>query len=304
MAGLDSRQNAKVARRGLELIASKVDGTPAKPNTFNRRRAVFYNVLKFAVEQGQLDSNPLDFVSYKVPKAVETVDSRSVVNMAQARLLLEAVAAQGKMGERLVAFFAVMLYAALRPAEALGLRRPHLKFMPTDGGWGEILLARSTPRSGTAWTDSGQSREERGLKHRADEDTRPVPAYPELVTILNSHVEEFGYGPGGRLISGPRGGRIDESTYLRIWQDARQAVLTPDELASPLAARPYDLRHTAVSTWLNAGVPPTQVAEWAGHSVAVLLRVYAKCIVGQDVAARARIEEALREPDQEKPADS
>ncbi len=34
---------------------------------------------------------------------------------------------------------------------------------------------------------------------------------------------------------------------------------------------PYDLRHAAMSTWLNGGVPAAQVAEWAGHSVEVLL---------------------------------
>jgi hypothetical protein len=33
----------------------------------------------------------------------------------------------------------------------------------------------------------------------------------------------------------------------------------------------------------DGGVYPTQVAEWAGHSVDVLLRIYAKCVVGQDV---------------------
>lgn len=46
-------------------------------------------------------------------------------------------------------------------------------------------------------------------------------------------------------------------------------------------------------TWLGAGVPPTQVAEWAGHSVAVLLQIYAKCLAGQEDAARRRIEAAL-----------
>ena len=56
---------------------------------------------------------------------------------------------------------------------------------------------------------------------------------------------------------------------------------------------PYHLRHAAVSLWLNAGVPATQVAEWAGHSVHVLMRVYAKCVYGQDEAARRRIEAAL-----------
>ena len=53
------------------------------------------------------------------------------------------------------------------------------------------------------------------------------------------------------------------------------------------------LGDAAVSLWLNAGVPPTQVAEWAGHSVNVLLRVYAKCVYGQDEVARIRIEAAL-----------
>jgi integrase len=71
-------------------------------------------------------------------------------------------------------------------------------------------------------------------------------------------------------------------------------ALIPAELASPLARRPYDLRHACVSTWLNAGVPATKVAEWAGHSVEVLMRVYAKCIFGQEEAARQRIEAALR----------
>ena len=61
----------------------------------------------------------------------------------------------------------------------------------------------------------------------------------------------------------------------------------------PLARRPYDLRHAAVSTWLNAGVPAPQVAEWAGHGVDVLLRIYAKCIEGQQAAARKRISAAL-----------
>ena len=59
-----------------------------------------------------------------------------------------------------------------------------------------------------------------------------------------------------------------------------------------------DLRHTCLSTWLNAGVPPAQVAEWAGHGVDVLLKVYAKCLDGQEAAAQARIEAALRDDDE------
>ena len=60
-----------------------------------------------------------------------------------------------------------------------------------------------------------------------------------------------------------------------------------------MAGRPYDLRHGAVSLWLNAGVPATEVAERAGHSVDVLLKIYATCIDGQEATVNRRIEDAL-----------
>ena len=87
------------------------------------------------------------------------------------------------------------------------------------------------------------------------------------------------------------------ATYTRVSRQARKAALTEAQQRSPLAKVPYHLRHAAVSLWLNAGVPATQVAEWAGHSVHVLLKVYAKCIDGQDEAARRRIDAALSVPE-------
>ncbi|RLQ03672.1 hypothetical protein EAD96_18340 [Micromonospora sp. BL1] len=69
--------------------------------------------------------------------------------------------------------------------------------------------------------------------------------------------------------------------------------MTPRQVDSPLAGRPYDLRHAAVSLWLNAGVPATEVADRAGHSVDVLLKVYATCIDGAEATVNDRISEAL-----------
>ena len=70
-------------------------------------------------------------------------------------------------------------------------------------------------------------------------------------------------------------------------------ALTDEEYRSALARRPYDLRHACLSTWLNGGVAATQVVEWAGHSVEMLLRVYARCLDGQDEIAKRRIIAAL-----------
>jgi hypothetical protein len=44
---------------------------------------------------------------------------------------------------------------------------------------------------------------------------------------------------------------------------------------------------------VNVGVPATQVAEWAGHSVDVLLKIYAKCVDGDAACDRAKIERTL-----------
>jgi integrase len=85
---------------------------------------------------------------------------------------------------------------------------------------------------------------------------------------------------------------------------ARRDALSAAEAASPLAGRVYDLRHACVSTWLNGGIPPAQVAEWAGHSVAILLKIYAKCLDGQDAISKRRIEEALGDPGEDDDPDA
>lgn len=74
---------------------------------------------------------------------------------------------------------------------------------------------------------------------------------------------------------------------------SRTRCATKSQVASPLVRRPYDLRHAAASLWLNAGVPPTEVARRLSHGVAVLLR-YATCIDGGDDTMNDKIRHALR----------
>jgi integrase len=142
-----------------------------------------------------------------------------------------------------------------------------------------------------------------GTSRPARGEWRRVPIPPPLTRILRLHLVKFGTGRDGLVFSGIRHGELASVTYRRTWDNARRAALTSAEYASPLAPRVYDLRHACVSTWLNGGVPPAQVAEWAGHSVAVLLRVYAKCIDGQDQLAKRRIEDALRDPEDDQATD-
>lgn len=58
--------------------------------------------------------------------------------------------------------------------------------------------------------------------------------------------------------------------------------------------RPYDLRHSGITWRLNSGVPATEIAAWAGHSVEMLMRVYARCVAGLEDVWIARMDATLR----------
>lgn len=275
--------DAVAVRAVLDALAAKLDGKAAAATVYQRKRAVLFNLLSYAVERELIPDNPLSRIKRKVSKVVDQVDPRVVANPKQVRELLTAVTYVGRRnkdrGAHLAAFFAVGYYAAARPAEGLGLREDDCTL--PESGWGALALGESRPAAGKRWTDSGEVHDRRGLKHRAKKEVRIVPIPPVLVRILRDHLDRYGVGPDGRLFRSPTGGVVSSSTYYRVWDDARQYALMPPQTASPLAGRPYDLRHAAVSLWLNGGVPATEVAERAGHSVDVLLKTYAKCIDGQ-----------------------
>lgn len=298
-------EEAEVLRSVLNAVASKLDGTAAAATVVSRKRAVLFNAVEFAVEKKLLDRNPLPSLKWSPPKTEHEIDPRVVPNPIQARTLLRAVGDVRRAGPRLRACYACSYYAALRPEEAINLRRNNIKLPPRRRSpvtgqwepmdeWGEFHLEGAAPHAGSRWTDAGTIRDRRGLKHRPRKATRPVPIPPELVAVLWEHLDQFGTDDEGRLFRGERGGDVPVRLYNEVWRKAREAVFTPDVAASPLARRPYDLRHACVSTQLNAGVEPTKVAKWAGQSVKVLLEVYAKCLYGGDEDAKRKIRDALR----------
>lgn len=296
---LEELATANGVRSAQRAIGRKLDGGKASPATTIRKRAALTAALNFAVESGYIRHNPLKDTRRVREPLVDTVDPRVVVNPGQARQLLDAVA---EIAPDLHAFFATLYYAGARPAEARNLRTRDLEL--PDEGWGRLVLAGGYQSSGAAWTDDRAGGEERQLKHRARKAVRPVPAHPDLVDALRKHVSKFGTGVSGRLFVA-RTGRagtpleppytepVGMSRVYRTWALARRHAFSDEQVDSPLAARPYDLRHACLSTWLSAGVPPTQVAQWAGHGVDVLLRVYAKCLDDTEALAIMRIETVL-----------
>lgn len=224
----------------------------------------------------------------QLPRADVRVNPQIVPSSSQVQAILAQVE---NIRPELAAFFGCLYYAALRPEEAVALRAGDVVLPPR--GWGELILISACPRTGAAWTSTGSTHELRGLKHRPSSAIRIVPIPPVLATLLRQHLHRHGTAPDGRVFRGTRGGPLSESLYGRVWHTARKVALGPAPATTTLARRPYDLRHAALSLWLNASAAPAQIAARAGNSVPVLQTIYTHCIDGQDDLVNQQIEHAL-----------
>lgn len=95
--------DAAVIRQALDALAVRLDGQAAAATTTSRKRAVFYNVLQYAVELELIPYNPVDKLRVRSarPKVTAEVDRRVVVNPRQARELLAAVTYVGARGKEI-----------------------------------------------------------------------------------------------------------------------------------------------------------------------------------------------------------
>ena len=149
---------------------------------------------------------------------------------------------------------------------------PQARPTPTTARSTSTAASKAAPRAGPAPEPAGPSGRS--------------PSRPSSSQLLRAHLQQFGAAPDGRLFRSENGTPLQPSTWWQVWQKVRATSLTPGQLASPLMKRPYDLRHSGVTWRLNSGVPATEVAAWAGHSVEMLMRVYARCVD----RARARLD--------------
>jgi hypothetical protein len=65
-----------VLRTALDAITMRLDGSRAAPATVTRKHAVLHAALGSAVETGLLDANPLDTITWRVPRSSAAVNPR------------------------------------------------------------------------------------------------------------------------------------------------------------------------------------------------------------------------------------
>jgi len=278
----------KTAEAALARFATNLDGTPAAATVRTHRRAGLSKILEHAAADGYTAGSVLRTIKVrKAQRPTEQISQSVVGDPSLIPAALAHVRGMGKRGPKFAAFLSTVFYAGARPSEVAALRLEHC-YLP-ETGWGVLTLSKSAASAGTAWTDSGKVRDDRGLKLRAAGDQRRVPIHPVLGRVLREHIADSGIKSG--LLFTTRTGEMLSADEVRVFWGAGRAATMPDAAPEALA-RVYDLRHAAASLWLRT-VPVGVVAERLGHSPEMTLRVYAHHIEGDEPRWNTAIEQAM-----------
>jgi integrase len=101
---------------------------------------------------------------------------------------------------------------------------------------------------------------------------RQFPINKQLRALLDSLERS-----GELVFPAPGGGIIDCHNLLpRLWKGVILPLMEAGEVRQYLPL--YNLRHSAITGWIKAGVPISQIAFWVGNSPEVLLKHYAAVI--------------------------
>ncbi|MFG1805418.1 tyrosine-type recombinase/integrase [Streptomyces sp. NPDC049040] len=241
---VDRIQYDDIAAWLAELAAGRTtNGRPQAARSIRKTYVVLSRVLGFAVKSRRLAFNPATGVPLPAINPADHV----YLNEVQVEALADSAA-----GYR--AFILLLAYTGLRWGEASALkvgridltaRRAHIvEAFGLDGG--------------TLYLDTPKNHERRSV---------PLSAF--LVDELRPHLE--GRDPGELLFTGPQGGALRASNFVRrVFDPAVTAAGLGD-----LGVTPHKLRHTAASLAIASGADVNVVQTMLGHKSATMtLDVY------------------------------
>lgn len=223
-----------------------------KPQATGRKVAMYVKAaLAYAAlpDVGLLPRSPVE--SFRMPRRHhgEAQSEIVVVRREEVPVLLDALSPQRSRGPsrnwRLLSEF--MLQTGMRTGEVFALR------------WGDISGSRVTVHSTMTLTHGHRDRTKTGRR-------RTVPLNARALEVLGA----LGSGDGAEYLW-PGGGKARRAYQAHF---RRVAIVLFEDGATHARFRPYDLRHTAISRWVEAGVPVAQCARWAGNCTATIFAHY------------------------------
>jgi integrase len=236
------------------------------PQTINHNIKVLKRVLNRAVEEDCLLVNPANSLKPLKEKRRENGF------YTQEEILRLLKAADGPF---MRAFLGLAALGGLRASEISGLKWKDIDFEH------KLICVRR------------QYQARIGYLSTKNEEERSVPMNPKLRELLQEHREELGDGPGDEdPVFTNNAGKPFTSYRKPFQQTVKRAGLKP--------IRFHDLRHSACSAMIVAGVPEPIVQRIMGHKTPVMTRHYTHINDSQLRQAMDIFGKALGESESEK----
>ena len=250
------------------MLYSELLNRKLSARTICYTHAVFFSALRQAVRWKLLLTNPAEDVHLpRQPRRCFTV-----FDVEQAKQFIAAIS-----GHEYQALFALAITTGMRPSEYLALT------------WSDFDLNRGTVTVSKTleWRKGGWRFEDT----KRERSRRMIKLQNWVVALLRRLEEEARateVKPGDLVFTAQRGGPIQETRFVgRYFKPLLKAAGLPN-------IRLYDLRHTAATLALAAGVSPKIVSEQLGHaSVAFTLEVYSHVLPHMQDAAAMKVEALL-----------
>jgi integrase len=233
---------------------------PLAKNSLIRARTILGMAIDAYNDQFEISWNPARRA--KLPKRAKPPAEKRTLTVEQARALLEAA-----RGDRLEVAVVLMLWLGLRPGEAAGL-----PWAAVDLEAGTVAI---TQFRRVEYGDDGRAEMSiaQGAKAKSD---RPLRLPPEATDALRRQWnrqarDRLKVGPAwiesGLVVTTAAGGPKDPANIRRTV--SRLAKAAGISLERPLT--PYELRHTAASLYVEAGMPLEVVSDLLGHKTPRML---------------------------------
>jgi len=221
-----------------------------QPVKTSRRVAMYIKSLyRWASSEdiGYLEKNPI--ASYRMPKPPQ--EDEDIIVIPRDEMAIVLVALEGwyrKPPSNWSAYAEFMLQTAMRTGEVRAMK------------WADIKENKVLVHSNFTLTHGHKNSTKTNRK-------RWVPLNNRCMEILNEI-------PNNNPYVFPYNRYSYQSWFYDRMKESHTAGLISHRY------RPYDLRHTAISRWIEEDIPVAQVARWAGNSAEVIWKHY--CNVTQE----------------------
>ena len=236
--------------------------------TAARIRTTLRGLLDYAVRTRRIRTSPA--ANVRLPRPDSRTGKVVEFEPFTVELLLSVVEAQRKVAGRYADITLVLGLTGVRFGELRGLRVRDVVAVPFAG----LAVKRSVPQSARSSRPIERATTKGGR-------SRIVPLTDRVQPVIAEWAE--GKDPEDLLFSSPEG------HYIRLGNWRRKVRWD----ATGCGRRPHDLRHTAASLWIAAGVDIKTVSSWLGHSTAKLTLDTYGHLMGTD-AERAALDRVNR----------